>query len=139
MLDEKEIEQYLNEKGVGFRDESSIVGVIMPNKITYFAGENAPLAAAMCTQYYAINISSQGVAVIGIDNVTGKLRPEAFLYISRDKIQKVQFAKNFLSYQMEIITANGSIGFRVNKTMVGAPWHKKNLGKIISAEGGRTA
>ena len=51
MLDEKEIEQYLNEKGVGFRDESSIVGVIMPNKITYFAGENAPLAAAMCTQY----------------------------------------------------------------------------------------
>ena len=49
MLDEKEIEQYLNEKGVGFRDESSIVGVIMPNKITYFAGENAPLAAAMCT------------------------------------------------------------------------------------------
>ena len=85
MLDEKEIEQYLNEKGVGFRDESSIVGVIMPNKITYFAGENAPLAAAMCTQYYAINISSQGVAVIGIDNVTGKLRPEAFLYISRDK------------------------------------------------------
>ena len=37
MLDEKEIEQYLNEKGVGFRDESSIVGVIMPNKITYFA------------------------------------------------------------------------------------------------------
>ena len=139
MLDEKEIEQYLNEKGVGFRDESSIVGVIMPNKITYFAGENAPLAAAMCTQYYAINISSQGVAVIGIDNVTGKLRPEAFLYISRDKIQKVQFAKNFLSYQMEIITANGSIGFRVNKTMVGAPWHKKNLGKIISAGGGRTA
>ena len=47
MLDEKEIEQYLNEKGVGFRDESSIVGVIMPNKITYFAGENAPLAAAI--------------------------------------------------------------------------------------------
>ena len=139
MLDEKEIEQYLNEKGVGFRDESSIVGVIMPNKITYFAVENAPLAAAMCTQYYAINFSSQGVAVIGIDNVTGKLRPEAFLYISRDKIQKVQFAKNFLSYQMEIITANGSIGFRVNKTMVGAPWHKKNLGKIISAGGGRTA
>ncbi|WP_418420884.1 hypothetical protein [Butyribacter intestini] len=35
--------------------------------------------------------------------------------------QKVQFAKNFLSYQMEIITANDSIGFRVNKTMVGAP------------------
>ena len=32
---------------------------------------------------------------------------------------------------MEIITANDSIGFRVNKTMVGAPWHKKNLGKII--------
>ena len=53
--------------------------------------------------------------------------------------QKVQFAKNFLSYQMEIITANDSIGFRVNKTMVGAPWHKKNLGKIISAGGGRTA
>lgn len=40
---------------------------------------------------------------------------------------------------MEIITANDSIGFRVNKTMVGAPWHKKNLGKIISAGGGRTA
>ena len=35
--------------------------------------------------------------------------------------QKIQFAKNFLSYQMEIITANDSIGFRVNKTMVGAP------------------
>ena len=35
--------------------------------------------------------------------------------------QKVQFAKNFLSYQMEIITANDSIGFTVNQTMVGAP------------------
>lgn len=66
MLDEKEIEQYLNEKGVGFRDESSIVGVIMPNKITYFAGENAPLAAAMCTQYYAINISSQELQLLAL-------------------------------------------------------------------------
>lgn len=56
MLDEKEIEQYLNEKGVGFRDESSIVGVIMPNKITYFAGDNAPPCSCnvhtiLCYQY----------------------------------------------------------------------------------------
>lgn len=56
MLDEKEIEQYLNEKGVGFRDESSIVGVIMPNKITYFARRECASCSCnvhtiLCYQY----------------------------------------------------------------------------------------
>ena len=37
------------------------------------------------------------------------------------ELKKYNLQKNFLSYQMEIITANDSIGFRVNKTMVGAP------------------
>lgn len=95
MLNEKEIEQYLNEKGVGFRDESSIVGVIMPNKITYFAGENAPLAAAMCTQYYAINISSQGVAVIGIDNVTESCVRKHFYIFQGIKFKKYNSQKIF--------------------------------------------
>ena len=36
-----------------------------------------------------------------------------------------------MSYELEIITSQGTLEFKVNKTLIGASWHKENLAMIL--------
>ena len=130
MLKEQDIKQYLNEKGSTFKDNTSIIGVIFPNKFTYALGS---VATALSMQYYAMNFSDSGIAVIGLNNVTGKLEDEAFLFVPKEEVTSVQFNKKLMSYELEISTLQGTLAFKVNKTMVGASWHKENLTTILKS------
>ena len=110
MLKEQGIREYLNKKDIAFNENSSIIGVIFPSKFTYALG---PIATALSMQYYAINFSDSGIAIIGLNNVTGN--------------------KKLMSYELEISTSKGTLAFKVNKTMVGASWHKENLATILKS------
>lgn len=124
MLKEQGIREYLNKKDIAFNENSSIIGVIFPSKFTYALG---PIATALSMQYYAINFSDSGIAIIGLNNVTGKLEDEAFLFVPKEEVTSVKFNKKLMSYELEISTSKGTLAFKVNKTMVGASWHKENL------------
>lgn len=130
MLKEQDIREYLNEKDVEFKDNTSIVGVIFPNKFTYALG---PVVTVLSMQYLALNFSNSGIAIIGLNNVTGKLEDEAFLFIPKDEIISAKFNKKLMSYELEITTSKGVLAFKVNKTMIGAPWHKENLAIILKS------
>lgn len=130
MLKEQDIKQYLNEKGNAFKENTSIIGVIFPSKFTYALG---PDATALSMQYYAINFGDSGIAVIGLNNVTGKLENEAFLFVPKEEVTSVKFNKKLMSYELEISTSQGTLAFKVNKTMVGASWHKENLATILKS------
>lgn len=117
MLKEQDIKQYLNEKDSTFKENTSIIGVIFPSKFTYALG---PVATALSMQYYAMNFSDGGIAIIGLNNVTGKLEDEAFLFVSKEEIASTKFNKKLMSYELEITTSKGTLAFKVNKTMVGA-------------------
>lgn len=130
MLKEQDIKQYLNEKGGTFKGNTSIIGVIFPSKFTYALG---PLATALSMQYCAMNFNDSGIAVIGLNNVTGKLENEAFLFVPKEELTSVKFNKKLMSYELEISTSQGTLAFKVNKTMVGASWHKENLATILKS------
>ena len=119
MLKEQGIREYLNKKDIAFNENSSIIGVIFPSKFTYALG---PIATALSMQYYAINFSDSGIAIIGLNNVTGKLEDEAFLFVPKEEVTSVKFNKKLMSYELEISTSKGTLAFKVNKTMVGASW-----------------
>lgn len=132
MLKEQGIREYLNKKDIAFNENSSIIGVIFPSKFTYALG---PIATALSMQYYAINFSDSGIAIaiIGLNNVTGKLEDEAFLFVPKEEVTSVKFNKKLMSYELEISTSKGTLAFKVNKTMVGASWHKENLATILKS------
>ena len=119
MLKEQDIREYLKKKDITFNENSSIIGVIFPSKFTYALG---PIATALSMQYYAINFSDSGIAIIGLNNVTGKLEDEAFLFVPKEEVTSVKFNKKLMSYELEISTSKGTLAFKVNKTMVGASW-----------------
>lgn len=130
MLKEQDIKQYLSEKGSTFKENSSIIGVIFPGKFTYTLGS---VTTALSMQYYAMNFNDSGIAVIGLNNVTGKLENEAFLFVPKVEITSVKFNKKLMSYELEISTSQGTLAFKVNKTMIGASWHKENLATILTS------
>ena len=94
MLKEQDIREYLKKKDITFNENSSIIGVIFPSKFTYALG---PIATALSMQYYAINFSDSGIAIIGLNNVTGKLEDEAFLFVSKEEIASTKFNKKLMS------------------------------------------
>ena len=130
MLKEQGIREYLNKKDIAFNENSSIIGVIFPSKFTYALG---PIATALSMQYCAMNFNDSGIAVIGLNNVTGKLENEAFLFVPKEEVTSVKFNKKLMSYELEISTSKGTLAFKVNKTMVGASWHKENLATILKS------
>ena len=106
MLKEQDIREYLKKKDITFNENSSIIGVIFPSKFTYALG---PIATALSMQYYAINFSDSGIAIIGLNNVTGKLEDEAFLFVSKEEIASTKFNKKLMSYELEITTSKGTL------------------------------
>ncbi|MDD7267291.1 MAG: hypothetical protein SPL15_04510 [Lachnospiraceae bacterium] len=128
MLKEQDIKQFLTEKNTAFKDNSSIVGVIFPGKFTYALG---PAATALSMQYFALNFNDSGIAVIGLNNITGKLENEAFLFVPKEEITSIEFKKKLMSYDLDISTSQGTLAFKVNKIMIGASWHKENLATIL--------
>ena len=128
MLKEQDVKQYLNEKNIAFQENASIIGVLFPNKVTYAFG---PVATALSMQYFAMNFNDSGIVMIGLNNTTGKLEKEAILFVPMAEITDVKFNQKLLAYELEIMTAKGILAFKVNKTMIGASWHKNNLVKIL--------
>ena len=106
MLKEQDIKQYLNEKDSTFKDNTSIIGVIFPSKFTYALGS---VATALSMQYYAMNFSDSGIAIIGLNNVTGKLENQVFLFVPKEEITSVKFNKKLMSYELEISTSQGTL------------------------------
>ncbi len=69
MLKEKNIEEYITNKGWKFSNNKSIVGVIMPSKISLFFGTGG----IFTTKYIALHFGEDGIAVMPLNNLTGKI------------------------------------------------------------------
>lgn len=129
MLKEQDIKYYIENRNHDYKSKSSIIAIIFPKKLTYIQG---PTSAALSMQYYAINFSDSGISIIGLNNISGKLEDDSFLFIPKEEIVKIKFYKKMLSYELEIITTDGILSFKINKVMVGASWHKQNLVNVLN-------
>ena len=102
MLKEKNIEEFLTKKGWNFSNNKSIVGVIMPSKIDLFFGTGG----IFTTKYIALHFGEDGIAVMLLNNLTGKIESKSSFLITNNRIKSIIFKKNFLSYQLVISGEN---------------------------------
>lgn len=128
MLKENDIKEFLQCQNINYCEQSSLWGTVFPKKITYLAGS---AAALLSMQYYVLHFNQEGIAIIGINNTTGKIVENAFAFISNNEISHIAFQKKMMSYELKITTNKGSLAYKINKTMIGTPWHKENLPKIL--------
>lgn len=129
MIKEQDLKVLASQNEIECQDDSTIVGVVFPKKMSYVL---MGVAANFTMKYYVINFNNDGIVLAALNNVTGKIDSDSLLQIKQDEITSVDFKKNLLNYELTISTTNGGLGFKVNKTMVGASWHKQNLASIIA-------
>jgi len=115
------------ENGRGLSNNKSIVGVIMPSKIDLFFGTGG----IFTTKYIALHFGEDGIAVMLLNNLTGKIESKSSFLITNNRIKSIIFKKNFLSYQLVISGENFELKCRVNKITIAASWHKKGLANIL--------
>ena len=81
----------------------------------------------------AFNENSSIIGVIFPSKFTYALGPIATaLFVPKEEIASTKFNKKLMSYELEVATSKGTLAFKVNKTMVGASWHKENLATILN-------
>lgn len=127
MLKEKDIKEFLESNGISYKEKSSVWGTAFLKKSAYLLGP----AAALTMQYHVVHLNNEGLAVIGINNLTGKIEQGAIAFIPNHEIKSVRFQKKMISFKLEIEAEKGTLAYKVNKVMVGASWHKENLGEIL--------
>lgn len=82
------------------------------------------------THYFVLNITEKGIVIIPVDSM-GKLGM-GFVFYPKDSIKNITFKKRLLNYKLTIEMEEEVVGFKVNKVMVGAKWHKNNLPRVIA-------
>ena len=128
MLKENDVKEFLEGHNITYCEKSTVWGVVFPSKTTYLFGA---VATALSMQYFTLHFNNDGIAIIGINNVTGKIEQRAFAFVPNSEIRGIQFQKKMMSYELQITTTKGNLVYKVNKSMVGTSWHKENLAYIL--------
>ncbi|WP_243291287.1 hypothetical protein [Bacillus sp. FJAT-47783] len=131
MIKENDILSYLKERDLlDYSGENKIVcGIVMPSTLDYVL---FGAASVLSTKYNILSYSNKGLVIMPIDNITGKIRKDEHAFIPRDQILKVEMKPKITHFKLLIETPNGVTGFKINKVLFGANWHKKNLPNLVS-------
>lgn len=111
-------------------ENMTVCGIIMPSTLDYLLFGTG---AILSTKYNVVNLSDKGIAIIAIDNLTGKIVEGGHAFIPTDQINKLEMRSKFTHHLLTIETPAGNSGFKLNKIMIGAGWHKKNLPNVLQA------
>ncbi|WP_455717313.1 hypothetical protein [Anaerosporobacter sp.] len=128
-INELEIEEYLRQINIMPQKNASVWGFVMPSVVNMALF--GPMSNLFDMKYHILHFTNQEIVVIGVDSITGKMRPEHTI-IARNQINKIQFKKGLIAFNLIIESAAGIMKYRINKTMVGAKWQKENLQNILS-------
>lgn len=105
----------------------AIWGVIMPSKVSQVLLGNISI---LMMKYHILYFCEKGIVIIGVDTATGRLIPDKYVVILKEDLEDLKFEKKLMGYQLNLNIKGKSISYKVNKTMIGAKWHKGNLEKI---------
>lgn len=130
LLKEEHIENYLKEHDLfdASGKSQTVFGIIMPSTLDYLLFGTA---AVLSTKNNVLNFSDKGIAILAIDNLTGKIVEGEHAFIPKEQINKLEVQSKFTHHRLTIETPAGNTGFKLNKLLIGANWHKKNLPNVL--------
>ena len=131
-LKEEQINSYLKERDLfdASGENQTVFGIIMPSTLDYLL---FGAAAVLSTKNNVVNISDKGIAILAIDNLTGKIVEGEHAFIPKEQINKLEVKSKLTHHRLTIETPAGNTGFKLNKILIGANWHKKNLPNVLQA------
>ncbi|QUW20803.1 hypothetical protein JSQ81_13365 [Sporosarcina sp. Marseille-Q4063] len=132
LLKEEQIITYLKEHDLfdSSGENHTVFGITMPSTLDYIL---FGAASVLSTKYNVVNLSDKGIAILAIDNVTGKIVEGEHAFIPKEQITKLEVKSKFTHHRLKIETPAGNTGFKLNKVMIGAGWHKRNLPNVLQA------
>ena len=132
LLKEEQIITYLKEHDLfdSSGENQTVFGITMPSTLDYLI---FGAASVLSTKYNVVNLSDKGIAILAIDNVTGKIVEGEHAFIPKEQINKLEVKSKLTHHRLTIETPAGNTGFKLNKVMIGANWHKKNLPNVLQA------
>ncbi|WP_172372755.1 hypothetical protein [Sporosarcina jiandibaonis] len=130
LLKEEQIVSYLKEHDLfdPSGENHTVFGITMPSTLDYIL---FGAASVLSTKYNVINLSDKGIAILAIDNVTGKIVEGEHAFIPKEQINKLDLKSKLTHHRLTIETPAGNAGFKLNKIMIGAGWHKRNLPNVL--------
>ena len=131
-LKEEQIESYLKYHDLfdPSGENQTVFGIIMPSTLDYLLFGTA---AVLSTKNNVINFSDKGISILAIDNLTGKIVEGDHAFIPKEQINKLEVKNKLMHHRLTIETEAGNTGFKLNKILIGANWHKKNLPHVLQA------
>lgn len=134
MLKELDIKKFLEENNLSYNENSSVWGMNTTKTSDIVAGSlfGPAIGVTLALRYNIIHFNSDGIAILGVDNITGKIKEDSLIFIKSENITNIIFNKNMVSYKLNIITTTGNVSYKINKIVIGASWHKNNLENILS-------
>lgn len=134
MLKEMDIKEFLEKNNILYNENSSVWGMGTTNASDIVASSifGSVAGTIFSLRYNIIHFGNDGIAIIGVDNMTGKIKDNSLIFIKNENIKDIRFNKKAMSYKLNIITTTGNVSYKVNKIVVGSSWHKNNLENILS-------
>ena len=128
MLNESAIQAALQEAGIHYRENSSIYGIVMPKTSHYFL---LGAFASFNSKYYILHFGDEAISILPI-SAMGKIKVSEIQRIYRKDITGMFFLYSLFHHVLCIKLSDRTLKFRVNKSVLGQPWHKRNLQLMLA-------
>lgn len=127
-MQEAEVQAVLRERGMAYRPGATICGTVKSSVAAYENGLG-PVMSVM--KDHVLNLRADGVAVVPRDDSTGRLVAERAVDLGPDAVRTLRIVPKLLHLELVVETAAGNIEYRVPRSVIGCPWHRQNLSRLL--------
>lgn len=130
-MKEQAVEEILIKHHVPFLPNRTIWATILPSVGAYQNG----FGNLMHTMKdHILHITPHGIAILAVDDHTGKLCEDTLVLIPRDQILATSIHVKLTKFILTIECKKGCIQYKVRKNILACPWHKENLSFLLFHE-----
>jgi len=128
MVKEEQVKALVEAQGLTFKEHATIMAAIVPSPA---AIENSFGSILSQTKECILHFNDRGVAVIGLDDLTGNLLKDRVLLLLDGKVKSTKLLIRIVNFIVSLETEKGIIQFKVGRQQFGCPWHNENLSFLL--------
>jgi len=128
MVKEEQVKALVEAQGLTFKEHATIMAAIVPSPVAIENGFGGILSQTKeCIRHF----NDRGVAVIGLDDLTGNLLKDRVLLLLDGKVKSTKLLIRIVNFIVSLETEKGIIQFKVGRQQFGCPWHNENLSFLL--------
>lgn len=128
IMKEQEIKDILLRNNIQFVPHGTICGSIIAGVGAYNNGMGKFMHMM---KDHILHFNQQGIVVLVVDDLTGKVQEDSLLMIAQSAIQSIDLQVKLSKFILIIETDKGEIRYTLHKKVFASPWHKENLSFLL--------